>query len=149
MEDFHVLKLKFSDHFKLSTEFCKDYENRKALMQQLVVSGMDQNEDSFFEAVKEIIKSIPTGQVATYGQIAAYAGNPQGARQVAWVLHTYSEKEGLPWHRVINSKGGISLGHGSGYELQKALLEKEGVTFGKGDIIDLKKYQWNPYQSRL
>ena len=118
-------------------------------MQQLVVSGMDQNEDSFFEAVKEIIKSIPTGQVATYGQIAAYAGNPQGARQVAWVLHTYSEKEGLPWHRVINSKGGISLGHGSGYELQKALLEKEGVTFGKGDTIDLKKYQWNPYQSRL
>ena len=113
------------------------------------MSSMDQNTDSFFEAIKELIKSIPPGQVATYGQIAALAGNPQGARQVAWVLHTYSEKENLPWHRVVNRKGGISLGHNSGYEVQKALLEKEGVTFGKHDVINLKKYQWNPYQRRL
>jgi methylated-DNA-protein-cysteine methyltransferase-like protein len=110
---------------------------------------MDEPEDSFFETVKEIIKSIPAGKVATYGQIARYAGNPQGARQVAWVLHSYSRKENLPWHRVINSKGGISLPHGSGYEMQKALLEKEGVIFGNHDVIDLKKYQWNPQQTYL
>ena len=110
---------------------------------------MDYTSDSFFEAVKKLIKSIPPGQVATYGQIAALAGNPQGARQVVWVLHTYSEKENLPWHRVINSKGGISLGHGSGYEMQKALLEEEGIIFDKNDRVNLKKYQWNPHQSRL
>lgn len=110
---------------------------------------MDEFEDSFFYAVKEIIRSIPAGKVATYGQIAKYAGNPQGARQVAWVLHASSRKENLPWHRVINSKGGISLPHGSGYETQKALLEKEGVVFGKRDGIDLKKYQWNPQQTYL
>ncbi len=113
------------------------------------VFRMEYTTDSFFEAVKELIKSIPPGQVATYGQIAALAGNPQGARQVVWVLHTYSEKENLPWHRVINSKGGISLGHGSGYEMQKALLEKEGIIFDKNDRVNLKKYQWNPHQSRL
>lgn len=121
----------------------------KLLISYVPVVTMDTDQDSFFEAAKEIIKSIPFGQVATYGQIAAMAGNPRGARQVAWVLHTYSRKEDLPWHRVINSKGGISLGHGSGYEEQKALLEKEGIIFDKNDMINLKRYQWNPYQSRL
>ncbi|MBU7016478.1 MAG: MGMT family protein [Theionarchaea archaeon] len=110
---------------------------------------MDNTSDSFFNSVKELIKRIPPGRVATYGQIAALAGNPQSARQVVWVLHTYSEKENLPWHRVINSKGSISLGHGSGYEMQKALLEKEGIVFGKNDKVNLKKYQWNPHQGRL
>ncbi len=110
---------------------------------------MERDSDSFFEAVKEIIKNIPPSHVATYGQIAALAGDPRGARGVVWVLHTYSSTENLPWHRVVNSKGGISLGHGSGYEVQKALLEKEGVTFDKNDIINLKKHQWNPHQSYL
>ncbi len=110
---------------------------------------MNEDTDSFLEAVKETIKKIPPGHVATYGQIAACAGNPQATRLVVWVLHTYSHTENLPWHRVVNSKGGISLGHGSGYEEQKALLEKEGVTFDKNDIINLKKYQWNPNQTYL
>ncbi len=89
----------------------------------------------------EIIRNIPRGKVATYGQIAALAGNPRGARQVSRILHSSSEKEGLPWHRVINSKGGISLERGRGYELQKTLLEQEGVEFNAKDLIDLKKYR--------
>jgi methylated-DNA-protein-cysteine methyltransferase-like protein len=99
---------------------------------------------SFHQRVIDIIKSIPRGKVATYGQIAALAGNPRGARMVVRVLHTSSGKEKLPWHRVINSKGSISLKPGSGYEVQKALLKKEGVIFKKDDSIDLKRFLWKP-----
>lgn len=98
--------------------------------------------DSFSRKVTKLIKSIPRGRVATYGQIAAYAGSPLGARQVVRILHTSSAKERLPWHRVINRKGQIGLKPGQGYEIQKQLLQKEGVTFGDNDTIDLKKYIW-------
>jgi methylated-DNA-protein-cysteine methyltransferase-like protein len=98
--------------------------------------------DPFVRIVKVLIRKIPKGRVATYGQIAAYAGNPLGARQVVRVLHASSEKDRLPWHRVINRLGKISLPPGQGYEIQKAFLQKEGIKFGQGDIIDLKRYLW-------
>ncbi|MFX1494230.1 MAG: MGMT family protein, partial [Promethearchaeota archaeon] len=60
---------------------------------------------SFSQNIRELIKQIPYGRIATYGQIAAFAGNPRAARQVAWILHSCSKKDNLPWHRVINSKG--------------------------------------------
>jgi len=103
---------------------------------------MTENE-TFTQKVKDIIKKIPPGKVATYGQIAAYAGNPRGARQVAWVLHSSSRKDNLPWHRVVNSKGGISLKPNYGYEIQKQLLEKEGITFDSDDTIDFDRYLWH------
>jgi methylated-DNA-protein-cysteine methyltransferase-like protein len=96
----------------------------------------------FSEDVKELIRKIPRGKVATYGQIAACAGNPLGARQVVRILHTSSGKDRLPWHRVINRKGRIALKPGQGYEMQKALLQKEGVKFDVYDCIDLKRYLW-------
>ena len=99
---------------------------------------------SFYQRVIAIIISIPEGKVATYGQIATYAGNPRAARQVSYILHSSSEKEGLPWHRVINSKGSISLKPGHGYELQKQMLKKEGITFKENDCIDLKRFLWTP-----
>jgi len=99
---------------------------------------------SFHQRVIDIIKSIPKGKVATYGQIAALAGNPRGARVVVRVLHSSSGKENLPWHRVINSKGSISLKPGTGYEVQKALLKKEGIVFKEDDTIDLKRFLWKP-----
>ena len=99
---------------------------------------------SFNQRVIEIIKSIPKGKIATYGQVAALAGNPRGARMVVRVLHTSSKKENLPWHRVINSKGKISLPPGSGFELQKALLKKEGIVFKEDDSVDLKSFLWKP-----
>ncbi len=98
----------------------------------------------FAERIKEIIKAIPAGRVASYGQVAAMAGNPQGVRGVVWILHSSSRKANLPWHRVINSKGWISLPHGSGFEEQKARLEAEGVCFDADDRIDLKRYLWRP-----
>lgn len=63
----------------------------------------------FYQRVGCIIRRIPEGKVATYGQIAALAGNHRAARQVAWILHSSSKKENLPWHRVVNSQEGISL----------------------------------------
>lgn len=97
---------------------------------------------SFTLKVKEIIKKIPRGKVATYGQIAAYAGNPRAARQVAWILNSSSRKDKLPWHRVINRSGKISLKPNHGYEIQKILLKKEGVKFDKSDSIDFELYLW-------
>jgi methylated-DNA-protein-cysteine methyltransferase-like protein len=94
----------------------------------------------FTEEVIAIIQSIPKGMVMTYGQIAAYAGNPRGARQVSRILHGMSEKHHLPWHRVVNSKGKISL-QGIMGNRQIKMLEHEGVIFKNGQI-DLKKFQF-------
>ena len=99
---------------------------------------------SFTALAKGLIKRIPRGKVATYGQVAALAGSPRGARQVAWILHSSSERDDLPWHRVINRNGRISLPHGYGYELQKSLLEGEKIVFDEDDNIDLKRYGWRP-----
>ena len=96
----------------------------------------------FHEKAVAAVQKIPLGKVATYGQIALLAGNPRGARQVVRVLHSSSEKECLPWHRVVNREGRISLGRGQGYELQKALLEDEGISFQLDGSIDLSNYQW-------
>jgi len=91
-----------------------------------------------------VIKKIPRGKVATYGQIAAMAGSPRGARQVVRTLHSSSDKEDLPWYRVINGKGMISLPPGRGYELQQRLLEDEGVVFDRKGRVDLKRFLWQP-----
>jgi len=99
---------------------------------------------SFHDRVKIVIRKIPKGRVATYGQIAACAGNPRAARQVVRVLHSSSRKAKLPWHRVINREGRISLKPNQGYEIQKALLLKEGISFDKNDTIDLGRFLWQP-----
>lgn len=96
--------------------------------------------ETFTEKIVRMIQAIPSGKVATYGQIAALAGNSRGARQVARVLHSMSEKYELPWHRVINAKGQIVISDGN---LQKELLEQEGVAVDGKLRVDLKKYRWD------
>ncbi|WP_320172069.1 MGMT family protein [Maridesulfovibrio sp.] len=96
----------------------------------------------------EVIRLIPRGRVATYGGVAALAGNGRAARQVVRVLHTYSRNEGLPWHRVVNREGCISLARGNGYEEQMELLMREGVEFGPGGRIDLDVFLWKPANKR-
>ena len=96
----------------------------------------------FTRDVIKIIKNIPSGKVLTYGRIAKLAGNPQAARQVSWLLHSSSKKYNLPWHRVINSLGKISMKSFDDREYQKRLLEKEGVVFRDSYKIDLKEYLW-------
>ena len=92
--------------------------------------------------VIEAIRAIPSGKVSTYGIIAELAGGPQGARQVVRVLHSCSEAEKLPWHRVINRQGRIALDPLDGYDQQKELLEAEGVEFDENDRIDLARFLW-------
>jgi methylated-DNA-protein-cysteine methyltransferase-like protein len=94
--------------------------------------------------VIRLIKSIPRGKVATYGQIACLTGLYPSIRRVVWILHSCSKKEGLPWHRVVNRKGTISLKPGAGYEKQKEMLKKEGIVFDERDRIDLERYLWEP-----
>ncbi len=94
--------------------------------------------NEFTENVIKIIKNIPPGKVMTYGQIAGCAGNPWGARQVSRILHSMSRKHNLPWYRVINSKGEISL-QGEGGFMQMERLANEGVMM-EGNKIDLKRY---------
>lgn len=97
---------------------------------------------TFSEEIIEIIKNIPAGKVATYGQVAELAGNRFAARQAVRILHTSSKSQKLPWHRVVNSRGTISLERGCGYEEQKALLQGEGVIFDEEDLIDFKTFLW-------
>lgn len=96
--------------------------------------------DDFTKRVIDIIKNIPYGKVMSYGQVADLAGKPRGARQVARILHSMGEKYELPWHRVINSKGMISLPEYSGGGLQKSILEDEGIIF-KNSRIDFEIYR--------
>lgn len=97
---------------------------------------------SFTVEAIELIRAIPQGRVATYGGIAAMAGSPRGARQVVRILHACSEKENLPWWRVVNREGRIALKPGYGYEEQRDLLEAEGVEFSATDRIDLSRFGW-------
>lgn len=97
----------------------------------------------FTEKVISVIKSIPEGYVMTYGQIARVAGNPRSARQVARILHSMSRKHELPWHRVINAKGEISIKEEALYFEQKLTLEMEGIVFSEGKV-DLPTYQFHP-----
>ena len=94
-------------------------------------------------SVIDRIKKIPFGRVSTYGRIATLAGDPKAARQVVRILHSSSEKHDLPWHRVVNRQGKISL-RSFGYEIQKVLLQKEGIHFDHEDRIDLNRFLWDP-----
>jgi len=94
----------------------------------------------FTNQVISISQSIPKGKVMSYGQIAKAAGNPWGAREVVRILNSQSRKHQLPWHRVINAKGEISLS-GEGGILQRELLENDGIVF-LSDKIDMSKYQY-------
>lgn len=80
----------------------------------------------FTQRVIDIIKTIPSGQVMSYGEVARAAGSPRGARQVVRILHSLSETEGLPWHRVVNKDHEITA-PGMTANIQKQLLEDEGV----------------------
>jgi methylated-DNA-protein-cysteine methyltransferase-like protein len=97
----------------------------------------------FTQRVIDAVRAIPRGLVATYGQIAIVAGSPNGARQVSWVLNSCSRSENLPWHRVVNSRGTISL-TGEGKREQRMLLEAEGIKFDAEGRIDLLRFLWRP-----
>jgi methylated-DNA-protein-cysteine methyltransferase-like protein len=97
---------------------------------------------STYQLIWEVVRHIPKGNVATYGEVAREAGYPGQARLVGYALHTLPSRSCIPWHRVINAQGKISLPRASGaYREQKQRLLGEGVKFD-GARIDLKRYGW-------
>jgi methylated-DNA-protein-cysteine methyltransferase related protein len=96
-----------------------------------------------WDRIYSVVKLIPSGKVATYGQIATLAGYYGQARQVGYALHAVPSDE-IPWHRVINAQGKISLNLEMGGAVQRKLLENEGVIFTAANIIPLHHYQWQP-----
>lgn len=94
-----------------------------------------------FEKIYDVVKSIPKGKVATYGQVAFLAGNPHWARVVGYALHVNPDPSVIPCHRVVNREGktAATFAFGGG-DVQRQLLESEGVVFEPDGRIDLKKY---------
>lgn len=98
------------------------------------------SEQSFAETVHALVALIPSGRVATYGDLAVYAGRPRAARQAGYAMHRCPP--GLPWHRVINARGRLSVAAGStAWLTQRRRLEEEGVVF-IGGRIELARYRW-------
>lgn len=100
--------------------------------------------DDFTKHAITVIKRVPPGKVTTYGIVAAAAGNHCGARQVARILYSSSNKYDLPWHRVVNQKREISPRTSGSHLEQKHRLEEEGVTFDELGKIDFTRYLWIP-----
>ena len=98
------------------------------------------------EATAKIIKAIlavPRGKVSCYRDIALASGLPNGARQVARILHSMSKKHALPWHRIIRADGFIALENGLGREEQMGLLRAEGVKVSESGWVNLRQFGYN------
>jgi methylated-DNA-protein-cysteine methyltransferase-like protein len=101
--------------------------------------------NELYHRIYQTIQQVPYGKVATYGQIAKLAGFPGYARQVGYALYATPHDLEVPWHRVINAKGEISLKPTGPYDqIQRQMLEAEGVQFDEKGRVALKIYQWQP-----
>jgi methylated-DNA-protein-cysteine methyltransferase related protein len=98
-----------------------------------------------YQRIYAVVRRIPKGRVATYGQVAALAGLAGHARQVGYALHALPQGSTVPWHRVVNASGGISLRAVSGGELiQQQLLAREGVQLNARGRVALTRTRWVP-----
>ena len=103
-----------------------------------------------YARIYAVVRRIPRGRVATYGQIAELAGLPGHARQVGYALHALPEGSTVPWHRVLNARGTLSLRRDSGAEIsQRIRLEQEGIRFDAGGRVALGRLQWRPAGRKL
>lgn len=105
----------------------------------------------FKEKVIEIVRLVPYGTVVSYGQVAVYAGLPRAARQVGWALNSLEDTTTLPWWRVINNAGRISIKgtKTNGPLEQKRLLQQEGVSVSDKLEIPIEKYRFLPDETFL
>jgi methylated-DNA-protein-cysteine methyltransferase-like protein len=102
-----------------------------------------------YPRIYAVVKRIPRGRVATYGQVAELAGLAGHARQVGYALHALSEESRVPWQRVVNAQGRVSARAEPLMEnVQRSLLEQEGIEFGLADRLDLGRYRWRPAPAR-
>ena len=105
----------------------------------------DPHQTSSYEAIWEVVRRIPPGRIATYGQIAVLADLPGHARQVGYAMHALPEGSTVPWQRVINARGEVSPRSQPGADhYQRHLLEEEGVRFDDRGRISLASYRWEP-----
>ncbi|MFZ2493757.1 MAG: MGMT family protein [Thermoanaerobaculia bacterium] len=96
-----------------------------------------------YELIRAVVRRIPAGRVATYGQVAELAGLEGHARQVGYAMHALPERTDVPWHRVVNARGEVSpRSRTDSDELQRMLLEAEGVAFDERGRIDLGRFRW-------
>ncbi len=97
----------------------------------------------FYRRIYRVVRQIPKGRVATYGLVSRLAGRPGAARMVGWALSALSDDDDVPWWRVVNAAGRISLSaQNHAAVVQRALLLREGVRFGPGGALNLAKYGW-------
>jgi methylated-DNA-protein-cysteine methyltransferase-like protein len=98
-----------------------------------------------YQRIYAVVRRIPAGRVATYGQVAELAGLAGRARQVGYALHALPDHTSLPWHRVVNAGGGISRRSMPGAELtQQVLLEQEGIRLDAAGRVRLARVRWQP-----
>ena len=96
-----------------------------------------------FERIYAVVQTIPKGKVATYGQVAMLAGNPRWARVVGYALHVNPRPGEIPCHRVVTREGATSAAFAfGGQDMQRTLLEEEGVTFLPDGRVDMEKHRW-------
>lgn len=102
-------------------------------------------EKNSYQKIYEVVRQIPPGCVATYGQVAALAGNKRWARVVGYALHVNPDPEGIPCYRVVNREGRLSDAFAfGGVNRQKVLLEAEGIEV-VDHMVDLSRYQWKKF----
>ena len=99
-----------------------------------------------YERYYAVVRRIPAGRVATYGQVAAEAGLAGRARQVGYAMAALPDGSDVPWQRVINARGEVSArSAGTAFEeIQRVILESEGVVFDRNGRVDLGRYRWEP-----
>lgn len=96
-----------------------------------------------FDKIYAVVRRIPRGTVATYGQVAMLAGNPRWARVVGYALHANPDPEGIPCYRVVTKDGHTSKAFAfGGADMQRALLEADGITFLPNGCVDMAKHRW-------
>jgi methylated-DNA-protein-cysteine methyltransferase-like protein len=101
-----------------------------------------------YDRIYAVVRRIPRGRVATYGQVATLADLGGHARQVGYALHALTSERAVPWHRVVNARGQISQRtEPGGDRIQRQLLEREGVNFDATDRLALDRYRWRPRNS--
>ena len=105
---------------------------------------------SSYQRIYAVVRRIPEGRVATYGQVASLAGLAGHARQVGYALHALPDGTAIPWHRVVNANGGISLRSMPGGELvQRGLLEREGIRLDPRGRVPLARVRWLPRRKSI
>lgn len=100
--------------------------------------------ESSYQRIYAVVRRVPKGRVATYGQVARLAGLPGHARQVGYALHALRASTSVPWQRIVNAAGAISVRASGAGITQRVLLEREGVRFDARGRVPLARFGWKP-----